>query len=163
MPDIADDATLQRLYQDISSSSCADRGAQLQAFCEHTWKRLQSSPLPEESILQDFAALLKDDDNLLLARLVIPELRLGTPAPSNPLQQNLLRQINPQRNSIKILRERPHTRDPEAHRLYEEEKAVLQDADLYRAAMLLYGHGPANEAQKEDLQQWLAAYPAERS
>ena len=156
-----DDSALQRLCQDISDPGCEDRAARLQVFCEHTWDRLNHLPLPAEHIVQGFMAVLQDDANLLLARLVIPDLRPDACAPSNPFKLKLWQQINPQRPSLEHLHKRPQTSDTEARRLYEEEKSILQEAELYRAAMLLYGHGPADETQKEGLLRWLATYPAD--
>lgn len=158
----SDDAILTILYQELCNQSCSDRAAKVQLFCEHIWTRLERDPLPEESLVHSFVTLLQDDANLLLVRLVVPGLRPDAPSPSNPAQQKILRQIDPHRCSVKSLWQRPQTRDPEAHRLYEEEKAILQDAELNRAAMLLYGHGPLGEVQKEELRQWLATYPADR-
>jgi hypothetical protein len=158
----SDDATLQILYQELCSQSCSDRAAKVQLFCEHTWNHIERDPLPKESLVHGLVTLLQDDANLLLVRLVVPELRNNALSPTNPAQQKVLRQINPHRKSIESLWQRPQTRDPEAHRLYEEEKAILQDAELNRAAMLLYGHGPVGEVQKAELRQWLATYPADR-
>jgi hypothetical protein len=155
------DAALQRLYDDIRSAGCTDRGAKVQVFCEQVWDRLEHRPLPANSIVQGLVALLQNDTDALLARLVVPDLRPDSLAPRNPVKQQLLHTISPQRPSLEFLYKQPQMRDTEAHRLYDEEKEVLQEAELYRAAMLLYGQGPANEVQKEAIQRWIATYPTE--
>jgi len=132
-------------------------------FCEQVWNRLEEHPPPTNEILKCLVAILQDDDNVLLARLVIPDLRIGSQDPTHPVKRDLFHQINPHRSSLDITPSRFETRDAEAHALYEEEKTLLQEAELYRAAVLLYGHGNTNEGQKERLRRWLATYPAEEA
>ncbi|EMD86104.1 hypothetical protein COCC4DRAFT_64061 [Bipolaris maydis ATCC 48331] len=156
------DEALQKLYRDICSTSCKDRAAKLQVFSEQMWERLEHHPLPADNIIQGFADILRNDNDILLVRLVVPDFRPGSPIPTNTIKQRLL-QINPRPSPLESIRKYFPERDTEVHRLYEEEKTVLQEAELYRAAVLLYGHGNISQERKERLQHWLATYPAEEA
>ncbi|CAO2652460.1 Nn.00g007430.m01.CDS01 [Neocucurbitaria sp. VM-36] len=155
------DVALSLLHQELCNLNCADHGAKFQVFCERLWDRLQHDPPPADSILHGFVTMLQSDDNVLLAQLVIPDLRPNAAPPASPVKRKLLHQIEPGRPSLEFLRKRPQPHDTEAHRRHMEEKQRLQDADLHRACLLLYGRGNLDETQKEEVRRWLASYPKE--
>ncbi|XP_014555208.1 hypothetical protein COCVIDRAFT_103029 [Bipolaris victoriae FI3] len=157
-----DEVSLMKLYQDlISSPPGATWSTKLQNYCEIFWTRVEREPIPPPDLVDEFIKLLRNDDNLLLARLVIPDLRIAIEPPDNPIKLKILGHIDPNRSSIRLLGARTQQYDTEEHTHFLEERQLLLEAELYRASLLLYGHSNINEAQKKRLQEWLAAYPAE--
>ena len=157
------DELLQSLYQELCSVNCADRGAKLQSFCEKMWDRLQYSPPPPDTSLDDFVTLLKDDHDAVLAQLVISDLRpnANITSISNPVKQTILQRLRLHQPLFSCRQIPLRTNDPDTHRLYAEEKQILQAADLRRACLLIYGRVDVSETQREELLRWLDSYPRE--
>ena len=149
---MSDHATL---LQDLSAlldqhNVAPKRGAQLQSACTHVWGLMETDPTIAKRYLDDFIKLLQTDTNLLLARLVIPELRSPTQQ-SNVLRQEALRRINPLR-----LRQ---TRDNHAQPFFAQEAIVLRDARMHRMNILVHNRASFSGSQREELQKWLDACP----
>ncbi|RYO63358.1 hypothetical protein AA0113_g6028 [Alternaria arborescens] len=158
------DVSLADLYQDlINCPPGVTRSTKLQTYCETFWSRLKYNPLPSSVLIDDFIRLLQNDDDLLLARLVIPPLRPTVDPPDNPILLEILGHINSDRTTIQSLNSRPQLYGTQTNAHFLEEKRILQETELYRASLLLYGHSNTNEAQRQRLQEWLAAYPTEEA
>ena len=156
-----DDSALQEQCHKLGQPGCEDREAKLQVFCESLWDRLEHTPRPPETLLSAFLALLTDDDDLRLVQLVLPDLRPAATTSANALKRDLVCRFQGRQPLFEIPHSHRQTHDTEAHRQFEEEKRVLQDAELYRASILLCGHGNTNEAHKERVRQWLLGFPKE--
>ncbi|XP_014559583.1 hypothetical protein COCVIDRAFT_13475 [Bipolaris victoriae FI3] len=154
VPLVSDDGIILHLHQELCNAVCDDRAAKFQIFSEKVWMRLGHEPPLADAIVNDFVAMLHNVDNLLLAQLVIPELRPAAPAPDNPFQRDVLFQIQLRRPILDLFQARPTGYDTEAQRLHEEEKRILKDADWHRACLLLYGRANINDEQKENVRQW---------
>ena len=159
------DEGLQELYRELHEVHCIGRAAKLQLFCEKIWTQLTHGPPPSDGLLNGFVGLLQDDNDALLAQLVIPDLRSPSSDSAslpNAVKQSIVRRLRLQQP----LFDRPtiplHITDSEADRLYTEEKQILQGADLHRACLLIYGRVNVDETQKEDLRRWLDSYPREQ-
>ncbi|EMD95248.1 hypothetical protein COCC4DRAFT_64988 [Bipolaris maydis ATCC 48331] len=161
VPLLPDDGIILRLHEELCNAVCEDRAAKFQIFSEKLWKRLGHEPPLADAVVNDFVAMLHNVDNLLLAQLVIPELRHTAPAPDNSFQRDILFQIQLRRPILDIFKARPVGYGPEAQSLYEEEKRILEDADWHRACLLLYGRANISDTQRENVRQWLAHCPKE--
>ena len=156
-----DDQRLDRLYQELEIEKFQHRrGVLLQTFCADLWRRIQQTPPPPECLVDRLVHLLQNDDDLLLAQLVIPDLRPNAES-EDASKAVLLNRINKDRPSIQMLKHGPQPQDLESQHRFQQEKEKLQEAELYRASILLYGHGNLDEAHKQKVRDWLAAYPVD--
>lgn len=97
--------------------------------------------------------MLQSDDDLLVARLVIPELRPNTTAPQNSSKQEVLRRVNPFRPSLAYLEPGRQAGFDQTQPLYAEEKRTFQEAEMYRAFILLYNCSNLDEAERKQVQE----------
>jgi hypothetical protein len=161
------DAVLELLQQELCDATCVDRAAKFQMFCEMFWDRLQVDPAPANSAFDRFVAMLQQDDNVLLAQLVIPDLRPNAVPPLNHMKKRAWDSIQSGRISPDCFQQQQQIdngsgdNDDDTHQLYIQEKQVLHEAELYRACILLYGRGNMDEGQREAVGEWLARYPTE--
>jgi hypothetical protein len=149
-----DDFLLKRL-REVRDLTCPDRGAMLQTLCEDFWERIERDPpLPTDTV-DHFVQLLQRDEDLVLARLVVPDLRISSDN-QNPIQRQILNRIAPQRSSIQFFNQPIHDHDTtQARRLYTEETRIMQEVDMYRASILLFNRGNLNLSQRDELREWL--------
>ncbi|EOA81716.1 hypothetical protein ACJQWK_10936 [Exserohilum turcicum] len=155
------DSTLYEQFHELSQLCCKDREAKLQVFCESFWDRLERSPRPIDALLLAFTTLLASDNNLPLVQLVIPNLQPAAVIPTNSLKRDLVRRFQGRQPLFELSSSYHRTRHSEAHHQFKEEKKALQEAELYRASILLCGHGNPSEAYKERVRQWLLGFPKE--
>ena len=148
--------TIAARLSEVARLDCPDRGAQLQHVCEVYWAMLDTEHLAAQPHVDDFVALLSQQDDLELAQLVICELRPGAPTPSNHLKGLVQARLRPPTCfDSKVTNEA--LAESEMH--YKEELEKLQDADMYRAGLLLLDRGTLDEKEKEKVQVWLNAAP----
>jgi hypothetical protein len=153
------DEVLHTTYQKLHEPGCEDREARLQVFCEAFWDRIIQCPPPSEHSIDSFVTMLQCPGNLLLARLVISDLRPSAITPTHPIRRYVVQQIQQHNTQINLYAETSRTQNFEDTRLYGEELKVLQETDLYRACILLYGRGNMTASQKDEVRKWLERYP----
>jgi len=154
-----DDSTLRDLFQEICKPDCADRGARLQVFCECLWDRLDTNPPPADILLNNLATILENKNDLLLAQLVIPDLRSAADLPDAPWKKSIIQGLRLRQPSLNSVQQKLQMPDMEGSRHFKEEKQVLQDAEVYRASILLAGDGHTSDEQRQKIQQWLSEFP----
>jgi hypothetical protein len=149
-------STLADRFKEIRQPNCLDYGARLQALCEVIWQSFENDPNTASPYVDDFVDLLKQGDNLSVARLVIPDLRSNSIV-NNALKRNVLSRVQPPCQYPHP----PAVSDDikEAHRLYTQETAILQEVDMYRAGILLYNRGNLSDAEKRAVDSWLSDAP----
>jgi len=113
-------------------------------------------------MVDDFVSWLHDEENILLAQLVIPDLRPAVVASDDPLKRSITNRIHLRNPSLEFFERRKSAYDTEAQRLHEEEKQIVHDADCHRACLLLYGRANLDGEQRKEVSQWLAASPKVR-
>lgn len=141
---------------------CNGWATKLQRFCEEFWNLLDDEVEHAVGDLDALATLLKPQETFTLARLVIPDLRLplGERLP-NPRRQHILERLAETR-AVFAARS-SSTQDAFDDELYKEEKDIFQDAELYRARILLYESHALEPARMEEIQAWLANRPGSKS
>jgi len=141
---------LASLFKAATHHDQPDHGAQFQHLCEMYWDALHANATTARLFLDDFVALLKDPDHLALAQNVIPSLRYGAPTSTDKLKARIQDQCQPasQHTASKEM----YT---EAHQLYAQELEIVQEVDMYRAAMLLCKRTNLSEAAERRLRKWL--------
>ncbi|KAI6855607.1 hypothetical protein KC323_g8254 [Hortaea werneckii] len=141
---------------------CNGWATKLQRFCEEYWKLLDSEVEQAIRDLDAFARLLEPQETFTLARLIIPDLRAQSGARlPNPRQQHIMERLAETRA---VFADRSSsTQDAFDDELYKEEKDIFQDAELYRARILLYESHALEPARIEEIQAWLANRPGNKS
>jgi hypothetical protein len=155
-----DEGTLSRRFEEVRESGCPDRGTKLQCLCEIYWNIIDHNPSLARKHIESFAQLLEKDSDLLLARLVIPDLRQNATPLQDPLKQDILHRIRAHRPSLYYL-EPSRNKYAQAIPQYTEEKRIFQDLDMYRASLLLFNRGNLDETQEQAVRQWLEDCPIE--
>lgn len=109
--------------------------------------------------VDEFMSLLKRDDNLLLARLVIPDLREHAAQPQDLIKRHIVHLVQASRPSLQYHNTVLQQISEETRRLYAEERARFQHADMYRASILLLNRGNLGTADTEKIRRWLDSFP----
>lgn len=144
--------------------NCNDWAAKVQDVCEKAWEFIRQFDSEnfehEQPWVDELIALLHNNDAFNLTRLVVPELRT---VPSDttkllPLHRHILQRLQ-QVCAIRATNEKikqSHTFDD---KLYRQEKEIFTDAQLYRAAVLLFNNGTLLDKQRTQVEEWLRARP----
>ncbi|KAI4650430.1 uncharacterized protein J4E92_009059 [Alternaria infectoria] len=147
---------LAALFEELHHPDTRDRSARIQNLCEVYWDILSNDTSIAQLHLNEFTLLLREDENLALAQLVIPELRYSAPT----AKEETKRHIQHLFQSVSSLSPNTtQTKYAEVHQLFESEKDIIQEMDLYRAALLLFNRGEISEARKTRLREWLQNAP----
>ena len=142
---------------------CNNWGPKLQGACEKFWTLLGTEHDVSEAAVTSFIHLLLQQDNLALARLVIPDLRAGGQVRmETKLKQRIMDSLLGVRAELagyETTEQADFDQD-----FVKAEKAVFHDIELWRASLLLSGKGDAavglaDEKEVERIRAWLAAYP----
>jgi len=149
--------TLAERFRELRQPTCAGYGAKVQVVCEVMWQTLEHEPTAASAHVDEFIGLLEHGDNLLLAKLVIPELRYQPSTSTTDLKEHVLKQLQrpPER------RRSPPSRSVirEAHDLHQQETATLDEVDWHRAGILLYNRGNLSNTEKLAVDEWLRNAP----
>jgi len=153
------DPLLSARFKELAEPNCSYYGVKLQQTCEMYWDALDVNPSSASAYIADFVALvLAKPDSLLVANMVIPELRhLDNPARcTNPLKDQIIHQLQLAQPS----KAQPTNVYDETRRLYKEELGIVQEADMYRAGLLLYNRGNLSRQEQDSVRAWLQAAPS---
>jgi hypothetical protein len=107
--------------------------------------------------VQDLVLLLQDMDNLALARLVIPELRSGAKRPQSLTQKIVVDGIAASRAGLRAIDET--CQEDYDQPLYTSEKRIFQEAEMYRASIMLFNSGSLDKEETEKVGKWMEACP----
>ena len=149
-------ATLHAL---LNPHDCPDWASKLQDFSQDFWTDLDKNPAAATPYVQDFTRLLRQPDSLPLVQLVLPELR-GTSVPEaiNETKQRILADIMDLREEISRVESTQQADFDDI--LYQEEKQIFEEAEIYRAELLLFSSGSLTDSKKDELLQWWGNRPA---
>ncbi|KAF1992795.1 hypothetical protein P154DRAFT_540940 [Amniculicola lignicola CBS 123094] len=110
--------------------------------------------------IPSFVSLLQSNDDLLLAELVIPDLRPHVDLPQNCIKEDVVRLIRSRCYTLPHPSLLPRVNDPfNTLRLYREEEQIFQESEMHRASIQLCKRGKLNQAQQQDLRHWLDSCP----
>ena len=124
---------------------CPNWNTKFVRLCELFWGRVDDDP-SVAAYADAFTALLQDDDNLLLARNAIPELRSN--AEHTGVKREILRRI--ERPSHRALTP-PH---------FRAEQAAMHEVDMYRTWVLMCNrYKVVDEEERKQLRAWLDSCP----
>lgn len=151
----ADEQPLADRLREAVDPGCVDRSTKLQSVCEDIWTRLGSDPVPPEGIIQSFIAALRDRDTFLLASLRISELRPYEDPPQHPSQQRVLKEISQTSDELKALCWATGADES----TIASEKRIFQQAEFYRASLLLLNSGTVPADGMLRIKEWLDAAP----
>lgn len=152
-------ATKADQIAELQDSECIHVGFKIQQLCLELWVDLKTSPAEATPYIDAVALILQDLDYLAVVQLVIPELRDGEPLPSDQLQRQFVQAVASTRADLKRIR---HTHQADFDRqvpFYEDEKRIFQEAELYRAGLLLFNSGCLDKHEREDVWEWLNNCP----
>jgi hypothetical protein len=144
--------------------NCVDWAAKVEDVCEKSWDLIRSVKEKEgvereRPWVEQLVSLLHDKDALELAKLVIPELRtVSTSSDSNgmaPLQQYIIQQLR-HGDAARLSRSIPTETGDE---LYQQEKEIFTEAEVYRASVLLYNTGTLSIERRKEVEDWLRLMP----
>ncbi|KAL8878854.1 MAG: hypothetical protein Q9198_003420, partial [Flavoplaca austrocitrina] len=123
------------------------------------WTDLDKNPAAATPYVQDFTRLLRQPDSLPLVQLVLPELR-GTCVPEaiNETKQRILADIMDLREEISRVESTQQADFDDV--FYQEEKQIFEEAEIYRAELLLFSSGSLTDSKKDELLQWWGNRPA---
>ena len=154
-----DGASLATLFQALRNPSLPNRAARVQSVCERFWDLVASDPFSARAHASDFVALLLDDDDLLLASFVIPDLRPEALPPLDKLKRELVESVAPRRKSLGYLAPDSQAKYNHAQPLYMDERAIREEVQLYRTCILMADRYAVDDAQLQLVRDWLEACP----
>lgn len=148
----------QRARLVVDNKRAADRGTTIQKLCLDFWKFLQNGTDVDRETLHAFLDLLTSGGAFGLARLVIPEFRQGTTkSAGNTHQQWIMEQTLNLRTDFF---QQPAAVDmpSDITALYEEEKHVFRQLEVYRAGVAIFGVQELNKAQEIEVERQLSEF-----
>ncbi|TIA32242.1 hypothetical protein D6C78_08364 [Aureobasidium pullulans] len=127
--------------------------------CESLWTTLEDedNEANHHDLAQTLISIIKQEDAFVLARLVIPKLRMKEPEVQNPFKQEIITQTMAQRTQALAL-ETSQQSDFDNH-LYRQEKEVFSESEMYRASLLLFRSAAFDGVEEQEILQWLANRP----
>lgn len=159
-----EDATLLAdRFRELANPACPDRGAKLQCLCTQLWDMLEQSPRDASQYIDDFVALLQNQNDLLVARLVIPELRSGAMPPQNALQRKVVHETAGPRANLQALDESSQSSYDQKQPDYMSEKRIFQEAEMYRASVMLFNSGSLNKEESAQVKRWIEECPVKKT
>jgi len=139
--------------------SGSEFGSKLQELCLYVWPRLETHPETMSRYASQLIELLSDAGNLAVVSHVIPELRPGAPAVECSLQRDIMTRIACARSRLHDIDQTdPSTYYKQVPR-YEEEQRIFQEAEMYRASLLVQHSGHLSNEQKGRFRAWIDACP----
>lgn len=149
-------------------------GHSLQLFCEDFWRSIGQAAEHDASHCEalqsvanfqdqvsDFVTLLEDPNAYVLASYVIPALRSSCEHDPEFQSMSLVqRSVHERLSTVRhaCSPTRP-TETATSDKLYDEEKAILREVELYRACLLLRHTGTPPIPEAAQIRQWLAQAP----
>ncbi|KAL8645236.1 MAG: hypothetical protein Q9226_007388 [Calogaya cf. arnoldii] len=142
----------------LRPNECPDWGSKLQNFSRDFWADLEDNPSVAAPCIDDFVRLLQQQDSLALVQNVLPDLR-GTSVPEtiNKYKQRILHGIIDLRKEISRIGSIQQADFDDVS--YQEEKQIFEEAELYRAELLLFSRGSLTDLKRKELQQWWSNRP----
>jgi hypothetical protein len=150
--------TLADRFREISQPGYPDYSTRLQILCEFMWQGLEHNSDDASAHVNGFVDLLRHGDNILLAKLVMPDLRCESPRIGNALKRSVLSQLQPLSQHPRMLPVGNNIQ--EAHRLYSQETEILREVDMYQAGTLLYNRGNLSGPERRAVDRWLSDAPS---
>jgi hypothetical protein len=158
--ELLDDNAIRERLKELEDPQSKDRSAKFQELCESLWNGLDHGTQLNVHDVDAFTALLMNEDDLLLAELVIPELRKDArTTPDNELKLRIISHTATARKRSWQNRSMNWEELDRRQPLYRAEKDALQEGEMHRAGVLVFNNGTINKDQRDALRTWLAAYP----
>lgn len=152
------DGLLDRLEEIRTPGGCEDWAARLQELCEEFWALLEHDGHVSQQHVTAFIQVLSNKEGFELARLIIPDLRDDPAVPhENHHKQNIIDRTRPIRAEVTAKQSCVQREFDQP--LYQEEKHIFAEAELYRASLLLYNSASLTAEQKAQVKEWVAARP----
>jgi len=146
------------LVELLADPKCKDWPTKLQLFCRDTWEVIDQTSSVEVRFVEHFVKLLIEKEHAFeLASLVIPAFRDEVnETTENVWKRQIIRAVSPLRQKAKsMLWERSEIDDKH----YQQEKQVYNDAEVYRACLLLQNSGTLKEDLEHEIRDWLKRAP----
>lgn len=136
-------------------------GLRVQRLCEACWAILDDEAQSDDDLVNCFAQLLLEDDVLHLARMMIPDLR--APLDTAVQSKHKHRILEMTRKARATYAEHTSRSAPSFDdELYQAEKDIFLDAEIYRASILLHQSRTLDPASAEEIRAWLEKRPGAR-
>ncbi|PVI07463.1 hypothetical protein DM02DRAFT_648947 [Periconia macrospinosa] len=150
------ESLIQRM-RELADRESPDRSSRLQVLCKEAWTLLQRDE--HGSLVPAFLHLLQDPDDLSLASLVLPHLRPGAEPPQHPRQREVVEGTLNATTALGNILKRTQAYYDRKNPLYAAEKRILQDAEMYRASLLLCNSGFLTPEESDLVRKWIDDCP----
>lgn len=151
---------LKELSLTPSTAQPADWRTKWSNACELFWQHLSRNPGSDEFLdcLETWLKLLESTEWFSLARLVITDLRTTDPyTGDNPHIRRIMQETLEMRELfVTALAKRQSDFDTAA---YTDEKAIMKDADMHHARIMLFRTDEFRSDKDEELKAWWAKRP----
>ncbi|KAL8651117.1 MAG: hypothetical protein Q9210_003437 [Variospora velana] len=129
----------------LRPSECQDWASKLQLFSQYFWQILCTNPDAAIPYIEDF--------------LVLPALRGTTlPPQTNDCIESVFLGIADLRDNISRIETTQQADFDDA--FYEEEKMIFEEAEMYRAELLLFSRGSLPPTEREEFEIWWSSRPS---
>lgn len=141
----------------LRDKSVSDRPTRVMQSVRDAWECIERTR--DETVASALAEVLENREDLDLARAVVPALRRGAHTPEGDLQRRLVDGTAALHSLADSNTERTQRDFDGPH--YTQEKELLQEAEMYRLGLILYGSEILTDGEVHQLRLWLAECPLE--